>query len=57
MKAIIVSEVELQALLDKLELRKLKGPTHHQTTQPAMDEAHRMFHYEVVSWMRSVGGR
>lgn len=59
MKAIIVSETELNALLDRLELVSLRKATHWPGQKPdsqEITEAHRAFHYEVTRWIQEVGG-
>lgn len=61
MKAVIVTNVELNALLDRLELKKLQGPSAYEAehlgmTKEALDSVHRFFHYHVVSWIQEVGG-
>jgi hypothetical protein len=61
MKVIIVTDVELNALVDRLELKKHDGPSSYEAQNlgmtPAMFEAaHRHFHYHVVRWIQEVGG-
>jgi len=57
-KAIIVTDAECRALLDQLELEKLKGVGHYRnstTTPEAMSEAHRVFNYVVCRWLQEMG--
>jgi len=57
MKAIIVSDVELNALLDRLELKKLQGSTGYEAIPPDMlEKMHRHFHYHIVRWIQEIGG-
>ena len=58
MKAIIISDAESLALLDSLELAKLREANlypNDATKRAAMEEAHRCFHYVVCRWLQSVG--
>jgi hypothetical protein len=60
-KAIIVTDLELNALLDRLELKKHEGPSSYEAqnlgmTQAMFEAAHRHFHYHVVRWIQEVGG-
>lgn len=59
MKAVIVSDLELVALVDRLELTKMKEDHFRNTTPEALaawESAHRAFHYIVWSWIQEVGG-
>lgn len=57
MKAIIVTDVELNALVDRLELKKFQGDYGaDRPTQDQLERAHRFFHYHVVRWIQEVGG-
>ena len=57
MKAIIVSDAELNALLDKLKLESMRDDNHiGRPNDPTVDAVHRAFHYVVVRWIQSVGG-
>jgi hypothetical protein len=58
MKAIIISDADARALLDKLDLTKLRE--HHfigrDPEQPAtLSEVHRVFHYVVCRWLQEQG--
>jgi hypothetical protein len=59
MKAIIISEVDACALLDRLELVALRGAGHIMREDadkpPTMAEVHRVFHYQVVLWLQDHG--
>jgi hypothetical protein len=56
MKAIIISDTDARALLDKLELTKLRDAGHFQRENPdkppSMNEVHRVFHYVVCRWLQ-----
>lgn len=59
MKAIIVSDVELNALLDRLELKKFHGEhssSYEKHSKEELDATHRWFHYHVCRWIQEVGG-
>lgn len=56
MKAIIISDADARALLDKLELTALRNNGHNvrlDTCTPA--EMHRVFHYVVCRWLQEQG--
>jgi len=58
MRAIIISDHDARALLDKLELTALKGVNvmRKNTDEPAtVEEIHRAFHYVVCSWLQEQG--
>ena len=59
MKAIIISDADARALLDKLELTKLKGaghfPRESPENPPSIGEMHRVFHYVVCRWLQEQG--
>lgn len=59
MKAIIISDVEAQALLQSLQLEKLKAanhwPNHSTAENAAICEAHRTFQYVVCRWLQDMG--
>lgn len=59
MKAIIISDAEAKALLDQLELEKLKAanhwPNHSQAENTEIVAAHRAFHYVVCRWLQEMG--
>jgi hypothetical protein len=58
-KAIIISDADGKALLDQLELEKMKAanhwPNHSTATNEAIVEAHRAFHYIVTKWLQEMG--
>jgi len=61
MRVIMVTDTELTALVERLELEACKAAARNtnslwNTTPEAMAEAHRKFHYEVVRWVQEVGG-
>ncbi|HEY8095892.1 MAG TPA: hypothetical protein VIE65_07310 [Methylobacter sp.] len=58
MKAIIISDADARALLDKLELTAMKGANHFREDydRPAnASEMHRAFHYVVCKWLQEQG--
>jgi len=59
MKAIIISDADARALLDKLELTKMRGEGHvlrDDMHRPAtLSEVHRAFHYVVCRWLQEQG--
>ncbi len=59
MKAIIISDADARALLEKLELVKLRGAGHIMRADadgpPTMAEVHRVFHYVVCTWLQEQG--
>jgi hypothetical protein len=57
MKAIIISDTDARALLDKLELTKLQDAGHFRNPEgPAsLSEVHRVFHYVVCRWLQEQG--
>lgn len=60
MRAIIISDADAKALLDKLELTKLRGAGHIQrmgdaSNPPTLEEIHRTFHYVVCNWLQEQG--
>lgn len=59
MKAIIISDADSRALLDRLELVKLRGAGHmvreDADRPPTMEEVHRVFHYVVCNWLQEQG--
>jgi hypothetical protein len=57
-KAIIISDADARALLDKLELTALRGDNimRDDPTRPTtMGEIHRAFHYVVTRWLQEQG--
>lgn len=59
MKAIIISDMDARALLDKLQLAKLKDAGHFPRTNPdepaTLSEVHGAFHYVVCRWLQEQG--
>lgn len=59
MKAIIISDTDAKALLDRLELIRLKPNNILLNTPPEgiamVDWVHRSFHYEVCRWLQEQG--
>ena len=58
MRAIIISDADAKALLDKLELTYLKSGNvmRENGNKPATTaDMHRAFHYVVVNWLREQG--
>lgn len=57
MKVIIISEVEARALLDQLELRKMRDSnvTSLDPEDPRVSDMHRAFHYVVCRWLQEMG--
>lgn len=58
MKAIIISDTDARALLDKLELTKLKSNCRNwddPNKPPSLAEVHHTFHYEVCKWLQEQG--
>lgn len=59
MRAIIIDDKDAKALLDKLELRRLRADNILMNTPPEgtamVDWIHRAFHYEVVRWLQEQG--
>ena len=51
MKVIVVTEEDIQALVESLELQKFRL----NSQRDSLDELHRRFHYEVVSWAQKHG--
>jgi hypothetical protein len=51
-KAIIISDADARALLNKLELTKFRSD--HSKCQ-TVAEIHRAFHYEVCLWLQEQG--
>lgn len=52
MRAIIISDADAKALLDKLELTKFRNERPKSTD---VDSIHRAFHYEVCRWLQEHG--
>ena len=61
MRAIIINDTEARALLEQLELVKLKDAGHYRgeseilPTQQQLEQAHRVFHYVVTRWLQEMG--
>lgn len=59
MKAIIISDADARALLNKLELTAMRGAHHimrEDSTRPAsVEDIHRAFHYVVCRWLQEQG--
>ena len=58
MKAIIIEDKDARALIERLELAKLRERTHsssHAGEPPSWDDMHRTFHYVVTSWLQEQG--
>jgi hypothetical protein len=57
MKAIIISDADARALLDKLELESLKDshPRWTDANPPKVGEVHKAFHYIVCRWLQEQG--
>jgi hypothetical protein len=59
MRAIIIQDADAKALLDRLELRRLKGDNILLNRPPEgtamVDWVHRSFHYEVCRWLQEQG--
>lgn len=51
MRAIIIEEKDVRALMEQLELEKLRLTGH----QKPVDEIHRRFHYVVCKWLQEQG--
>ena len=58
MKVIVISDSDARALLDQLELTKMKGANHFREDydRPATaEQIHRAFHYIVTRWLQDQG--
>lgn len=59
MRVVIIQDHEAKALVDKLELVKLRARvgTFAQTDSPEQQfkAVHEVFHYEVVKWLQEMG--
>lgn len=58
MKAIIISDTDARALLDKLELTAMRGAGFMQddpSCPATAAEIHRAFHYIVCRWLQEQG--
>ncbi len=59
MKAIIISDMDARALLDKLKLESMRGDGHFRghdpENPPTIEGIHRAFHYVVTRWLQEQG--
>jgi hypothetical protein len=58
MRAIIISDADARALLDKLELRSLHADNilrEDPARPPTVSDIHRAFHYVVTRWLQEQG--
>lgn len=59
MKAIIISDMDARALLDKLKLESMHEAGHFRGVDPAkppdIASVHRTFHYVVCRWLQEQG--
>ena len=60
MKAIIISDADSRALLDKLELANMRAEPNSimredMTRPPTVADIHRVFHYVVCRWLQEQG--
>lgn len=59
MRAIIISDSEARALLDQLELGKMRAsnlwPLNSKSAPEDIEQAHRAFHYIVTRWLQEMG--
>ena len=59
MRVYVVSEEEMMALIEKLELVKLRKLAEHAPSSPIhkdnIDHLHRSFHLHVVNWAQAIG--
>lgn len=58
MKAIIISDTDAKALLDRLEVKAMRDANHWPVNDPDRDvvtNAHRAFHYIVTHWLQEMG--
>lgn len=53
MRAIIIDDKDARALLDSLELEKMRLPL--RGAQIPVEEIHRAFHYKVCCWLQDQG--
>ena len=57
----VVTAEELQSLIDRLELVKLRKEGHFRGMSndeiAKLDDMHRSFHFEVVRWVQEMGYR
>lgn len=56
MRAIIIQDKDAKALLDQLEITKLReSPMRPEVSKAAIDVIHRQFHYVVTKWLQNQG--
>lgn len=56
-KQFVVSEAELNQLVESLELAKLRMKENSLSSAAAdIDDMHRKFHFHVVRWVQDVAG-
>ncbi len=55
MRTIIISDEDARALLEQLELEKLKGGRWNGQPPTTLDAMHRTFHYIVCRWLQEQG--
>ena len=58
MKAIIISDMDARALLDKLKLKSLTADNimrDDPARPPTVSDIHRAFHYVVCCWLQEQG--
>lgn len=58
MKAIIISDMDARALLDKLKLTSMRSDNimrDDPTRPPTVSDIHRAFHYVVTRWLQEQG--
>lgn len=56
-KVFMLTEAELDQLVENLELTKLRMKENALSTQASsIDDMHRTFHYHVVRWVQDVAG-
>lgn len=55
MRAIIIQDTDARALLDKLQLAKLKEHYAGRPEPHTFEDMHRTFHFVVVKWLQEHG--
>ena len=56
-KQFVLTEAELNHLVDMLELAKLRADVRGSVVNKQdIDDLHRLFHYQVVKWVQDVAG-
>lgn len=52
----VVTEEEMIALIDSLELEKMRKEGHYRGLEkPTLDDIHRAFHFVAVRWVQAMG--